>query len=278
MKINKTILLVVITGTVAAMLAAMNFMIFQEEPVIFSIINVLAIFIFIFPVVMVKYEEYLKVKNMEDIFPVFLRDFVGTIRGGMTVPHAFERISKNDYKELNPYIKRMSAQMDWGIPIEKVLLKFAKQSKSKLIARIVSSVIESHRFGGNLADTFEALSATSVEVDKLRQERRLYMNSQMMTGYIVFFVFLSVMIALSKFLVPSLSEVNPGQLTLGTIQAPQVDISAEYKVIFRNLILIQGLFAGLTVGKMAEGATISGVKHSVFMMFSGALVFIIATA
>lgn len=277
-KLNRTILVLIVTGTVAAMLVAMNFLLFQEIPMIFSIINVLAIFIFIFPVIMIKYEEYLKVKHVEDMFPIFLRDFVESIRGGMTVPQAFERISQNDYKELNPHIHRMTAQMDWGIPVEKVLMEFAKKSKSKLIGRIVSSVVESHKFGGNLADTFDALSGTSMEVEKLRQERKMYMNSQMMTGYIVFFVFLAVMIGLAKFLVPSLSQVNAGELSLGTTQAPQGDVNASYKEIFRNLILIQGLFAGLTVGKMSEGSTISGLKHSVFMMFSGALVFIIATA
>jgi len=282
---NKTILILIITGIVAAMLVVVNFMLFQEVTLIFSIINVMAIFIFIFPVIMVRYEEYAKIKQTEEMFPIFLRDFVESIRGGMTVPHAFKRISQNDYKELNTHIAKMTAQMDWGIPVDKVLMKFAKQSKSKLIARIISSVMESHRFGGNLADTFEALSNTSLEVEKLRQERKLYMNSQMMTGYIVFFVFLAVMIGLAKFLVPSLTQANPGELNLGTMQAtqvdvnsPPVDVNASYKDIFRNLILIQGFFAGLTVGKMSEGSTVSGLKHSVFMMFSGALVFIIATA
>lgn len=276
-KINKTILILIATGTVAGLLVGMNFLLFKETPVIFSIINVLAIFVFIFPVIMMKYEEYAKIKKMEEMFPIFLRDFVEAIRGGMTVPQAFQRISQNDYKELNANMNKMSAQMDWGIPVEEVLMKFAKNSKSKLIGRIVSSVIESHRFGGNLADTFEALSGTSLEVEKLRQERKLYMNSQMMTGYIVFFVFLAVMIGLAKFLVPSLAQVNSGELSLGAIQAPQIDVNKQYSEIFRNLILIQGFFAGLTVGKMSEGATVAGLKHSVFMMFSGALVFIIAT-
>jgi flagellar protein FlaJ len=62
----------------------------------------------------------------------------------------------------------------------------------------------------------------------------------------------------------------------GTGTPVQSDFAAQYKVIFRNLILIQGLFAGLTVGKMAEGAMLTGIKHSLFMMFVGFLVFTIA--
>lgn len=100
------------------------------------------------------------------------------------------------------------------------------------------------------------------------------MNSQMMTGYIVFFVFLAVMVGLQTSLVPSLSGVSTG--ALGGVEAPPADIAQQYKEVFRNLILIQGFFAGLAVGKMAEGALISGIKHSLFMMFAGSLVYLIA--
>jgi flagellar protein FlaJ len=209
---------------------------------------------------------------MEDIFPVFLRDFVETIRGGMPVPQAIKALTRNDYKIMNPYVKKMAAQMDWGIPVEKVFLKFSEAAKSNLVGRIISSVIESHRFGGNLADTFEALSRTSFEVEKLRAERRLYLSSQMLTGYIIFFVFLAVIIGLGKFIIPTMTEGAAGMsLTSQPIQAS----AAEFKDIFRNLIIIQGLFAGLTVGKMAEGALIGGIKHSLIMILVGLVVFTI---
>jgi flagellar protein FlaJ len=276
--IDRKLLLMILanTGLVIALLS-INFLLFTTEATIFSAINVISAFIFALPIVMVKYMSYRRSREIEDLFPVFLRDFVEAIRGGMTIPASLNSVARNDYKALTPYIKKMSAQLDWGIPVEKVLLKFAKESKSKLINRIVFSVRESHRFGGNLADTFEALSNTAVEVDRLRAERRLYLHSQMITGYIVFFVFLAVMIGLEKFLVPSLSEVSPLNLAGGAVTAPaQENLAAEYKEMFRNLILIQGLFAGLAVGKMAEGAIVAGLKHSLFMMFVGALIFIIA--
>jgi archaellum biogenesis protein FlaJ (TadC family) len=247
-------------------------------PTLYMPINIVAIFILITPIILVRYVDYSRSKEVEEMFPIFLRDFVETIRGGFTVPQAFKSVSRNDYKALTPYIKKMSAQMNWGISVEKVLLKFAKETNSKLIGRIVSSVIESHRFGGNLADTFEALSNTSVEVEKLRVERRMYLNSQMMTGYIIFFVFLAVIIGLEKFLTPSLSNVSTGQLFGSVGGAGSKELVAEYRDIYRNLILIQGFFAGIAVGKMAEGAMAAGLKHSIFMMFSGFIIFTLSVS
>jgi flagellar protein FlaJ len=172
----------------------------------------------------------------------------------------------------------VSAQLDWGIPVETVLLNFAKETKSKLISRIVSTVMESHKFGGKLIETFEALSGTALEVERLRAERRLFLNSQIITGYIIFFVFLAVIIGLEKYLVPSLGQVSAQSLTqisAGGTGASQTNLQQQYSEIFRNLILMQGLFAGLTVGKMSEGAVVAGIKHSVFMMVTGMLVFLI---
>lgn len=231
------------------------------------------------PLVVIKYFENKRVKDMEKNFPVFLQDFVESVRGGMTLPQAFKTISVNQYGVLTPLVKKMSAQLDWGIPVEIVLLNFSKETKSRLISRIVSTVMESHKFGGKLLETFEALSGTAIEVERLRAERRLFLNSQVITGYIIFFVFLAVIIGLEKYLVPSLGQVSAQSLTqisAGGTSASQSNIAKEYSEIFRNLILLQGLFAGLTVGKMSEGAVVAGIKHSVFMMVSGILVFLIA--
>ncbi|MCX6820857.1 MAG: type II secretion system F family protein [Candidatus Aenigmarchaeota archaeon] len=280
---KKVLLMIALNTALVASILTINFLMLSDVPELFSTINIIAVVIFALPIVLLRYTEYNEVKEIEEMFPVFLRDFVETIRGGMTLPAAIKAVAKNDYKALNSYVKRMAAQLDWGIAVERVMISFGKRSKSKLIMRIISSVVESQRFGGNISDTFEALSNTAVQIDRLRQERSLSMNSQMITGYVVFFVFLGVMLGLQNFLVPSLGNINSagvagslGSLT-GSASGPQsLDIAGEYKVIFRNLIIIQGLFAGLSVGKMAEGEILGGVKHSALMMLVGFVVFAVA--
>jgi flagellar protein FlaJ len=242
-----------------------------------SIIYVIsAVFIFL-PFIIKWYSSYNKIKKLENYFPVFLRDLIESVRSGMTLPQAFKSVSENDYGLLSFYIKKMSHQLDWGIPINKVLINFSKETKSKLIGRLVSTVIESHNFGGNIVDTFEALSKTITEVDKLRRERIIYLQSQIVTGYIVFFVFLAVIIGLQIFLVPSIKESFKATVSVSSAgQSTEKDIEEmvkQYNELYRNLILIQGFFAGLAVGKMSEGSLIAGIKHSLFMMLVGFITF-----
>ena len=220
----------IIGGSVIIAFSLLNFF-YLSKIIPFSIILYFGIvFLVSIPIFVIKFNEQRKVKQIEEVFPLFLRDFVQAVRSNMTIPQAFKSISRNDYNQLTPFVKKINAQLDWGIPIETVLTKFSKETKSKLIGRIVSSVIEAHRFGGNLADTFEALSRTALEVEKLRAERRLYMNSQMITGYIIFFVFLGVMIALGKFLIPTLPSTSEMTgLSDGTETQNAAGTAGEYK-------------------------------------------------
>lgn len=270
MKIEKRYLLLLILNTfLVLMIFILNFFLFREIPNIYSTINIFIGILFILPIAMFEYLKYRKLKVIENNFPTFLRDFIELVRGGMTIQQAMKNLRKNDYKELNPYVKKIAAQLDWGISVEKVLLNFAKSSGSKMIQRTISSVIETHRFGGNLTDTLEALSNASMEVERIKAERVMYLYSQITTGYIIFFVFLGVMIAMGRFLIPSLTNVSVESIS----KAPQENLTIEYKNLFRNLIVLQGVFAGLCVGKMAEGRIISGVKHSLIMSVFGLILF-----
>lgn len=272
MKYKKLVLVTTLVNLgVAIPIVFINFLFFKNT-VLFFPINFLSVLMVILPFLLFKYLEVSRVKSLEEMFTVFLRDLVEAVRGGLVLPQAFKRVSKNDYGPLTPYVKKMAARVDWGIPVEKILFNFSKETGSKLIGRVISSVIESHRAGGNLTDVLEALGNTAVEVERLRAERRLYLQSQVITGYIVFFVFLGVMIGLKKFLLPSLTELSVGAAPPAI--KPTL-IAKEYTGMFQNLIVIQGFFAGLIVGKMAEGQVWAGVKHSLIMMVIGIAAYLI---
>jgi len=277
----KTIM--IINGIIVAFILLLNFLFLKGVSNLFSSVIIISIVIFFVPIAALRYYESWKVRKLEDFFPQFMRDLAESVRSGMTLLQAFESVSANDYGPLNLHIKKLNAQLNWGIPFENVLLKFSRSTKSKLIGRTATTIIESHRFGGNLIDIFDSISTTSIQVEKLRAERALYMNSQLITGYIIFFVFLVVIIGLEKFLVPTISQpmttggLIPQPMTTEeiTTEASSQNLTEEYKGVFRNLIMLQGLFAGLVIGKMAEGAIAGGIKHSLIFFSVGLVAYMI---
>jgi len=270
-------ILLIVTSVLSLTIMAVGFFIFRGISALFPSIILISLILMALPIIIVRYTHYRKIRDIEDKFPVFLLDFVESVRAGMTLPQALKNVSKNDYGELSKHVKKMAAQIEWGIPFEKVLLNFSKNSGSKLIGRMISTIIESHKFGGNLTDIFEGISETSVEIERLREERRIYLQSQMTTGYVIFFVFLVVLIGLQRFLLPGLTEmVKTGEISVIGGESME-NIAEEYRNVFRNLIIMEGLFAGLVIGKMSEGTVVAGIKHSLLLMVIGIIVFTLAT-
>ena len=278
--IEKNFLFLLITDAIFVfLLLYVNLTFISQIPelkLISALITFFSVFILAFPPLLYYYKEYTKFKHIEEYFPIFLRDFVEAVRGGLTIPFAFKSVARNDYKELTPYIKKIAARLEWGVPIDEVLLSFGKEVKSKTISRIVASVVEAHKFGGNIADTFQSLSNVAIEIDRLRKERIGYLQAQIVTGYIIFFVFLGVIIGIERFLMPGLSQASNVALTATGTQTQTSDLTSFFKNIFRDLIIIQGVLSGLAVGKMGEGSLLAGLKHSFFMSFIGGLVFLLA--
>ncbi len=246
-----------------------------EQDIIYSIINVLAVIVLVIPLTLVKYAKYQKQKTIEERFPDFLRDIVEGLRGGMSLPVAINYTSKNNYGNLTKPIRLLIAQISWGVPFEKAIINFASTTKSKTVTRAVRTIIEAHRSGGNLAEVINAVGQSTIELEKIKRERTSRISSQMMQGYIIYFVFLGVMVGMQKFLIPALSwsavDSSVGNLmtgSTGTTEAGAIDV-VLYKKMFTHLAIIQGFFSGVTIGKLAEGSIDAGIKHAMFLVIIG---------
>ena len=73
----------------------------------------------------------------------------------------------------------------------------------------------------------------------------------------------------------TLQSVSSGVMSVGNVNIGGVTVSQKLMDnLFLALMLIQGLFAGLVIGKLSEGFIKAGIKHSVVLM---ALAYIITT-
>jgi flagellar protein FlaJ len=250
---------------------------------VFNVVNILAITVFIVPVGIIRYSKHKTIKEIESQFPDFMRELVEGLRGGMSLPLAIKYAAKGDYGALNPHVRKIVSQISWGIPFEKALENFIKDVKSRVIGRAVSVIIEAHRSGGELAEAIESVTKATTEVEKIRSERRAIIASQMMQGYLIFFVFIGIMIGIQEFLLPTLASEafspTAGTEILGTeiteVSRMQIDIN-EYVNMFSRLAIIQGIFAGLVIGKLAEGTISAGTKHAIIMSLMGYMALVMA--
>ena|SRR3989338_4551654 len=243
-------------------------------------------------------------KEIESRFPEFVRNLTGAIKSGMPAPKAITHISSVDYGALSPYVRKLSNQLEWAIPLHKALLTFANDTRNAVIKRAVSSVIEAEMSGGNIEDVLESITSSVVEIKRLKQRRRAATHAQVVQSYVIFGVFLIVMIIIQNLLVPyiqSLQETGAGGaagvgISLvstaglgGLTKDVSIDLTSlpaffstlrdwfvSLHGIFLMISVIQAFFAGLVIGKLSEGEVMYGIKHSAILMI--AAFFIISLA
>ncbi len=253
-----------------------NYLVVPEFlPFLVPVINVVAAVVIGFPLVMLFYGSYRKKREIENQFIAFLRDLTDSIDSGMTLPMALEHCSKRDYLALSPYVKNLVAQVNWGIPFRKALETFSKSTKSKLVSRAIATITETYKVGGKISDTLNSVSQSMITIQKINAERRAAVYSQIMTSYLIFFVFIFIMVIIQVMILPTLTPSEISEVTL--IENVTPISPEEYQTIFTVFIVLQGFFAGLATGKMAEGSLTAGFKHSLILVIVGYAIFSLAT-
>jgi len=224
------------------------------------------------------FKESRRQKDIELKFLEFVRALVGTVKSGISVPQAIIHASKKDYGALTPYTSKLSNQLEWGIPVHEALITFANDTKNSVIKRSVAIVIEAEQSGGDMEDVLESVTNSVVEVKKVKAERKSSTYSQIVQGYIVFFVFIGIMLLLQIKLFPLLSNVSGSMteglaasgLSGGLFGSGGQDVNMDR--LFFSLIMIQAFFAGVMVGKFSEGTIRQGLLHALILMTISALI------
>ncbi|MEE9323897.1 MAG: type II secretion system F family protein [Candidatus Aenigmarchaeota archaeon] len=268
MEIGRTLVSEIIFIALGIMLLALNFLFISNIfPFITPIINVTGALIAIVPPFLIFYGRYKVSKEIEEQFIIFITDITESIDSGMTLPIALKHLSKKDYRSLTHYVREIGCKVEWGIPFETALKIFSDKVKSMPIKRSVSTIIETYKVGGKISDTLRAIGRSLIEINKIRQERSVSVQSQIVTSYLIFFVFIFILLVLKTFLIPALGTMDVP--TIGDVGGETTPSTELYAQTFVNFIVVQGFFAGLATGKMAEGSIMAGVKHSIVLIVIG---------
>lgn len=226
------------------------------------------------PYIGARYFEYTKLKSIEVAFPEFLRNISESQKSGITISQAIINSTKVNYGGLSPAINRMASQISWGVPLPRVLEKFSNYVKnSDFLRRSVAIILEAYRSGGDVAEVMESVADSARMIKDLESERRSKFNQQLLVMYAIYFIFLVIIIALNKILLPMFAlsanqDVGGMAISMGTLDP------TFYRTIFLHMILMQAVFAGLIAGQVGEGSIIAGIKHSAIMLAVGSLAFL----
>lgn len=215
-----------------------------------------------------------KEQMTNEMFLEFTRNLAEAVSAGTPVSKAIVNLKKKNYGVLDDHVKKLANQIEIGIPIERALQTFAKDTNSALIRRATALINEAERSGGEIDYILESTAKSISEVEKLKKERRSTVYNLVVQGYIIFFTFIGIILIMQIKILP----LTEGITSLGKIgglrtdfsvlknQMPESSTYADFSQPLLYLLIAQGVFMGLIIGKISEGSLKSGIKHSLILV------------
>jgi flagellar protein FlaJ len=235
---------------------------------------VIAILGFVGPYGFYMARKQREIKQIERRLPDFLRDVAEAGRFGMTLAEAIVVSSGGRYGRLTPEIKKMAAQISWGVPATEALRLFSERVKTPAVARVVAIIIKSSDAGGDVADVLTMVSHDTKENQLTEDERRITMSTYIAVIYISFLVFLVTIFILDATFLPKMVEAS-GALGAGAggalagsspLAANLPEVVQQIKVAFFIALIVHGLGDGILAGVLDNGKIPTGLRHSFIML------------
>jgi flagellar protein FlaJ len=220
-----------------------------------------AVMVLVFPSAILNYVDYKWRRSIDEHLPDLFRSIVQAQETGMTLPKALEEAAKRDYGPLTCELKKMAAQISWGMSFEDGLLALGRRVNTLLVQRTVPMIIEASRSGGQVEKVFDPMGKFIQTTLLLEKERRTQTRPYVAIIYVAFFVFLFTIILLFRSFFASVESLS--LLTTAAMQPSQV------QRLFFHMTSIQAFFGGLVAGKMGDGTVSAGLKHSLVLMLCG---------
>ncbi|WP_316558158.1 hypothetical protein [Methanimicrococcus hongohii] len=256
---------------------------------------------FFLPYIYFEEKHQKRIETAEEKLPGFLHGLSDLIAGGLTLQEALTEISKDSNQKVKQKINQnqenqknneklnkkqnqrtdqkqnqktnqkknrtnsffeneihlIGLKMKSGIPFDVCLDNFGKRYDSKLIQRAASVISAAEKSGGLMHLSIDAAVFDIQENVNLKKERD---SKQSVYGVVLFISFL-LFIGIAILLI-----LQFGSMNALTNQASSFESDYESAVLIYRMLLIQGFFAGLMIGKLKKGNIAAGLKYSFAMM------------
>jgi flagellar protein FlaJ len=278
MKITK---LEIVGVILSLLIIVMDFIFFGGTDLFYFVLGI-AFVIAGFPFFLYLVLETNRMREKDRMFIEFSRNLVESVQAGTPISKSIINVRVKDYGVLNPHVRKLANQISLGIPVKTSLQTFSRDIGSDTISKAINIISESEKAGGEIESILESVVTSVSQIDKLKKERRNAMYGLVVQGYIIFLIFIIIMVVMEFKILPITTGLTTDTgsdediqdlagVGLGGIASGEKASAEELARPFLWLLLIQGFFAGLVIGKLSEGSIKNGLKHSFILMVIGIL-------
>jgi len=171
---------------------------------------------------------------------------------------AIERLHCRHYGILSKHVRKMGAQLSWGVSLSKVVSTFTEAVGSWVTRAIGALLIEVVDVGGGTIRSFSEMAEFTRNINEMESDRRTALKPFVYITYIA-----GVMVVITTFIMVYLLQA-PSATHIATASTPSVSSSTI------DLLLTTAVFdsfvIGIVAGKMGESGVSDGFKHAIMLV------------
>ena len=216
------------------------------------------------------------IRKLEHDIPNFLKDLAESNASGLSIFDGIQMASKGNYGAFTSELKKVNAQLSWGISLDETLDMLVIRVPSGLLARAVILIKEASRSGGETSKVLRAAAKEAEHIEMAKRSRESSMAMYIAIVYISFFVFVMIIAVVNATLVPQFannqvelaeSENVKTETYVEGISNNQINVEVIFFGLY-SIAIVQALGDGLICGQLLYGKVSLGFKHSFIMLIA----------
>ena len=189
---------------------------------------------------------------------LFLQDLTETRKTGLAPERCIETLSNREYGSFSKHLKKITAELSWGIPLRKVFMDFVKRTKSWVTQIVMFLLVETIDVGGGTIAMIESLAKFTTTTQGVEKEKKMAVKPYIMMPYFAALMLVATTVMMLTFTTKTVSLAGPGA------GSSPIDIDSLL-VIFSTSVIIHSYLIGLVGGKISEESVAAGFKHSALL-------------
>jgi flagellar protein FlaJ len=195
--------------------------------------------------------------RLERALPEFIRDVAEGRKTGLSPEVAIERLGDRHYGILSKHVKKMGAQLSWGVSLSKVISTFTDAVGSWVTKAIGTLLVEVVDVGGGTIRSFSEMADFTRSINEMESDRKAALKPFVFITYIA-----GVMVVVTTFIMVYLLSA-PAIAGMSTSTAK---VSGTTIDMLLTTAVFDTFVIGIVAGKMGESGLSDGFKHAILLV------------
>ncbi|MGA2386711.1 MAG: type II secretion system F family protein [Candidatus Bathyarchaeia archaeon] len=190
----------------------------------------------------------------------FLRDLTEVRKTGLSPEKCIESLSKRDYGSFSKELRKISAEISWGIPLKRVMMDFLHRTKSWMVQIVMFLLVETIDVGGGTIAMIESLANFNNLTDEVEREKKMSVRPYIMMPYLA-----AILLVATTTMMLSFTTGFNATATTG-VSATNAAARGLAQTIFLTSVVFNSYLIGIVAGKISEESIAAGFKHAAILV------------